>query len=66
MKKKDMYKIKILVMRDDYCWRKTERTFKTREYAQYVSERVSRNLNHLLNNQRIKDYRVEITEESEE
>lgn len=61
-----MYKIKILVSRDGYSWRMTKRTFKTREYAQYVSERVSRNLNRLLNKQRIKDYRVEITEESED
>lgn len=54
-----MYKVKAIWMKNDYSWKKSERTVETKEQAEKVSNEISSKLNKLLNKQFIKDYRVE-------
>ena len=54
-----MYKVKVIWMKNDYSWNKSERTVETKEQAEKLSNEVSSKLNKLLNKQFIKDYRVE-------
>lgn len=54
-----MVNVKIIWMKNDYSWKKSERTVETKEQAERLSNKVSSKLNKLLNKQFIKDYRVE-------
>lgn len=57
--KKNMYKVKVIWMKNDYSWKKIERTVETKEQAEELANEVSSRLNKLVNRQFIKDYRVE-------
>ena len=54
-----MYKVKVIWMENDYSWKKSEEVVETKEQAERLSNKVSSRLNKLLNEQSIKDYRVE-------